>query len=135
MTLTRFNKMHSRAFSIIELMIVIAIVAILLGLSYPSYVGFVRKSNRAEAVVELLDWANRQDIWRADNPSYSTAINPNNSTNYTYSIVANAVSYTLTATAQGDQAADKEDGLSCAVLTLNQSGIAGPSGKETCWNH
>lgn len=122
-------------FSLIELMIVIAIIAILLALSYPSYASFIRKSNRAEAVVTLLDWANQQDIWRAENPSYSSDITPPDSEHYTYSLVNDAVSYTLTASARGTQANDKEDGVSCSSITLTQAGVMGPSGYEECWNH
>ena len=36
-------------------MIVVAVIAILITLSYPSYVSFIRKSNRAEAMVVLLE--------------------------------------------------------------------------------
>ena len=128
-------KNIEKGFSLIELMIVVSIVAILLALSYPSYANFVRKSNRAEAVVILLDWANRQDIWRADNPSYSTDMTPGDTDLYTFSMVNTAVSYTLTATAKDDQAGDKEDGVSCTVMTLNQAGIIGPADYEACWHH
>ena len=127
-------KNKGKGFSLMELMIVISIVAIMLSVSYPSYKSFVRKSNRAEAIVTLLDWANEQAIWRADNPSYSNAFNPATGDLYAYTIVSNAVSFTLTATAINDQAADKEDGISCGVMTLNQAGTSGPSGYETCWS-
>lgn len=128
-------KHHVKGFSLIELMIVIAVIAILLALSYPSYASFVRKSNRSEAVVTLLDWANRQDIWRAEHPDYSADITPPNSELYSYSIASTAISYTLTATALDQQASDKEDGIACTALTLNQEGVMGPSGHETCWHH
>lgn len=128
-------KNSEKGFSLIELMIVVTIMAILLALSYPSYASFIRKSNRAEAVVTLLDWANQQDIWRADNPSYSTDITPPNIELYTYSLVSNAVSYTLTATSRGTQLSDKEDGVACTTMTLNQTGIMGPVGHEACWHH
>ena len=114
-------------------MIVIALIAILVTLSYPSYVNFIRKADRAEARVTLLDWANRQEIWRADNINYNTDINPANDENYTYSMVSTATSFTLTATAIGGQAADQEDGVSCGTLTLDQAGVQGPTGHLECW--
>lgn len=121
-------------FSLIELMIVVALVAILVTLSYPSYVNFVRKANRAEAQTTLLDWVNRQEIWRADNPSYSEDINPSNSELYTYSIVTTATTFTMTATALDGQANDQEAGVACTSLTLNQAGTPGPPGHEKCWS-
>ena len=126
-------KKIRKGFSLIELMIVIAVVAILVTLSYPSYVSFINKADRAKARVELQDWANRQEVWRADHPSYNTDINPTDTGLYAYTIVATATSFTLTATALNDQTADKEGGTSCSSLTLNQAGIPGPAGHEECW--
>ena len=117
-----------------ELMVVLSIISILVTLSYPSYVNFVRKADRADAQVDLLDWANRQEIWRADHISYSADINPDNTENYTYTITnLTPTSFTLTATAVGGQVNDKEDGVSCLTLTLQQDGQQGPSGHLECW--
>ena len=124
---------NGNGFSLIELMIVIAILTSLLTLGYPSYAGFVRKANRADAQATLLDWANRQQVWRADNPSYSTDMNPTNSDYYTYTMTSTANAFTLTATAIGAQTDDESDGTACPTLTLNQAGTVGPSGYEKCW--
>ncbi|MCW8924966.1 MAG: prepilin-type N-terminal cleavage/methylation domain-containing protein [Xanthomonadales bacterium] len=126
-------KRSNYGFSLIELMIVIAVITILVMLSYPSYANFIRKANRAQAQTALLDWANRQEVWRADHPSYSNAINPANTEHYTYSIVSTATSFTLTATAIGSQATDTEKGVSCVTMTLLQDGTTGPAGHEQCW--
>lgn len=124
---------RNHGFSLIELMIVTAIIAILLTLSYPSYISFIRKGHRADAQTTLLDWANREEIWRADHTSYNTAINPDDTEYYTYSITADASTYTMTATAQGGQAADTENGVACNVMTLDQTGAQGPAGHVACW--
>ena len=50
----------SRGFTLIELMIVVAIVGILAGIAYPSYMDHVRKGNRAKAQAFLMDVAQRQ---------------------------------------------------------------------------
>jgi type IV pilus assembly protein PilE len=126
-------KSWSHGFSLIELMIVTAIVAILLTLSYPSYISFIRKGHRADAQTTLLDWANREEIWRADHTSYNTAINPDDTEYYTFTITAGASTYTMTATAQGGQAADTENGVACSVMTLDQTGAQGPAGHVACW--
>jgi type IV pilus assembly protein PilE len=120
-------------FSLVELMIAVAVVAILVTLSYPTYIHYVLKADRTDAQMTLRDWANRQEVWRADHPTYNTGINPQNSAEYTYSMVSTADSFTLTATAVGRQAADKEEGISCATLTLRQDGSPGPAGHQACW--
>ncbi len=127
-------KIFNTGFTLIELMIVITIVAILLTLSYPSYLSFIRKADRAEAQATLLDWANRQEIWRADNPGYNLDINPQDTNLYSYSIIANNGSFTLTATALASQTSDKEAGVGCSTLTLNQAGMKGPTGHKQCWD-
>lgn len=127
-------KIFNTGFTLIELMIVITIVAILLALSYPSYLRFIRKADRAEAQATLLDWANRQEIWRADNPGYNPDISPQDTSLYSYSIISNNASFTLTATALASQASDTEAGVDCGMLTLNQAGMKGPTGHKQCWN-
>lgn len=124
-----------KGFTLIELMVVIAIVAILVTLSYPSYVQFVRKADRSEAQADLQDWSNRQEVWRADNMGYNTNINPTDTELYAYTMVSTDSTFTLTATALGDQAADKEAGVSCATMTLIQDGSPGPDGHQSCWGH
>lgn len=52
-----------RGFTLIELMIVVAIVGILAGIAYPSYVDHVRKGNRAKAQAFLMDVAQRQQSY------------------------------------------------------------------------
>ena len=126
-------KYLEKGFTLIELMVVVTIIAILASLSFPSYMQFVRRADRSEAQADLQDWANRQEVWRADNMGYNTNINPPDTELYAYTMVSTATSFTLTATALGSQAADEEDGVSCATITLNQNGLAGPDGHQSCW--
>lgn len=120
-------------FSLVELMIAITVVAILVTLSYPSYLRFVLRADRSDAQMTLQDWASQQEVWRADHPAYNTGINPSNTDKYTYSMVSTAASFTLTAAAIGRQATDEQDGVSCATLTLRQDGVPGPDGHRVCW--
>ena len=129
-------KLHIKwkGFSLIELMIVIAIVAILVALAVPSYTHYVRKANRSEAQELLLNWSNNQEIWRAAHTTYAdgtTALGVPAHDKYTFTVSGvSATTYLLTATATGDQAADMDKGSSCTVLTLNQSNT---KTHANCW--
>ena len=63
---------RQRAFTLIELMIVVAIIAILAAVAYPSYQEYVIRTNRADAQQFLVDIANRQDQYLLDVRSYGT---------------------------------------------------------------
>lgn len=59
-------------FSLIELMITIAIIAILASVTYPSYQQYVIRSNRSEMQQFLLDIANREEEYLLNNRLYTT---------------------------------------------------------------
>jgi len=125
-------------FTLIELMIVIAIVAILVALALPSYTSYVRKAKRGEAEQTLMNWANLQEIWRANNPTYADEDDIAVPTHdyYTFSVSGTSASaYLLTAVATGDQVNDKDRSKDCSTLTLDQSGAKTPiiSGVTYCW--
>ena len=61
-----------QGFTLIELMIVVAIVAILEAIALPSYNDQVRKGRRTEALRVLQEIRMAQERWRADRPTYGT---------------------------------------------------------------
>jgi len=135
-TMDRSRRFKRKGFTIIELMIALAIVAIILALAYPSYTQYVRKGKRGDAQQALMNWSVNQEIWRANHTAYASTsdIPAPNLDNYNLSTsgTPNATTYTLQAVAQGDQAKDKaRDGTSCATLTLNQAGQKTPA---VCWD-
>jgi len=135
-TYTKIKTMAKKpsGFTIIELMIVIMIVAILVSLAYPSYVGYVRKAKRGEAQQLLLNWAINQEIWRSNNTAYTDTLAPTHD-DYTFAAGnVGAATYTLTATAAvgNDQENDKaRNGTSCSAITLTQ---AGAKTEVVCWD-
>lgn len=136
---------YIKGFSLVELMIATAIVAILAAIAYPSYMSSVRKSNRTEAKTELFDIAQRlqkcfttygryNDPNGADlcpvferltnTPAYKTPARG------LYEVTisnVNATTYTLTATAV---IAPQLDDVGCTVLTLDHMGQSLPT---ECW--
>ena len=138
--------------TLLELMIVVAIVAMISAFAYPSYMQYVVSTKRTVATSALLQIADRQQQFFMDNKSFSNdltalgfAANPlvladdGNSTVvgdadavYSVSLTNVAVTtYTITAAplhGQGDRDTD------CASLTLNQAGARGNSaGGDDCW--
>ena len=139
------NKAGKKGFTLVELMIVVAIVAILVALALPGYSAYARKAKRGEAEKLLMNWSNLQEIWRANNPTYADDVAAPDGIplpthpNYTFSLgnpnPPTASAYTLIATPTGDQLKDVDRSKSCNPLSLNQSGTKGPqyAGKTYCW--
>lgn len=58
---------YIKAFTLIELMLVLAIVAILIAIAYPSYQEYIRKTNRVETQSQIMDIANRLQRYKIAN--------------------------------------------------------------------
>lgn len=134
--------MSKSGFTLIEMLIVIAIVSILAGIAYPSYMQYVLKSKRTEAQSALIDIANRQEMYYLDHHQYATNLatdlglsaNPFITENGYYRIETSSArataDFTLTAIAISTQAADSE----CASLSVDHNSTKSSSaGNEACW--
>ena len=125
-------NVHKKGFTIIELMIVLAIVAILVALALPSFQDVIRKSRRSDAMNAILDIHLSQERWRANNTTYGTLANlgldddadgkmPSPDGHYDLTIGDVTFStYTIIADALGDQAKD-----SCGDFTLKMGANGG----------
>lgn len=130
-----------KGITLIELMIAVAIVAILTSIAYPSYINHLQTSRRTEAMAALTRIANLQEKNYMDNGTYVTDLtklglgaSPFITENAYYSISAvfptsATADFTLTATAQNAQANDSH----CATFSLSSTGVKGGTNAD-CWN-
>tara|TARA_R110001583_G_scaffold173287_1_gene327190 strand:- start:35212 stop:35631 length:420 start_codon:yes stop_codon:yes gene_type:complete len=130
---TKMKLKSQQGFTLIELMIVIAIIAILTAIALPSYQDSVRKARRGDVQGAMLEMSNFMEREFTETNSYAgvtIAATGVTSDYYTFTTpIPNltATSYTLTAVPQGGQAND-----SCGTLTLSQTGVKGAD-TTGCW--
>jgi type IV pilus assembly protein PilE len=118
-------------FTLIELMVVVIVIAVLAAIALPSYLNQTRKARRSAAEGFVQQIALLEERYRSDNTSYyDPTVSGNSWTTlgmadptstyytYTFSNVA-ATSYKVTATPQGNQAADKASGTPCNLLAYD----------------
>lgn len=124
-------------FTLIELMITVAVVGILASIAYPSYADYIRRGHRNEAksgLQQVALWMERAATANGIYPITSDAtqktsmdkiLGQYSNAYYTLSFSSSdTASFTLQAVPQGAQTADK-----CKTLTLNQTGLMGANGK------
>lgn len=134
---------QQQGFTLMELMIVVAVIGILAGIAYPNYSEYVKRGNRSEGQAFLNDVAARQERYFAQNNAYITSNNDvaklalkNGLASETgkYQLVLSSSNndggYTLTANQQFND-------TKCGNLTLNARGVRGRtcSGMSAadCW--
>ncbi len=144
-------------FTLIEMMIVVAIIGILAAIAIPNYSEYVKKSRRTDGVTAISTVQQAQEKWRANNVSYSenfgtaglnlvtsgaTVTTFPSSENF-YDLVvttgtATGTGYTLVATAKGKQTSD----TNCQKLILTvtngnavrtSKNAAGTTATSGCW--
>jgi type IV pilus assembly protein PilE len=141
---------NSSGFSLIELMIVVAIIGIIGAIAMPSYDSYMKKGRRADAKVGLSKLADKQERYYLQNNTYAAntatlglaATLASDDGHYTLAVDSASTSgfvLSATAVATGAQAGDDTTGAGdCTVMKLYSTGVKeGPVGSspvsDACW--
>jgi type IV pilus assembly protein PilE len=146
----RFDR--STGFTLVELLIALAIIGILSMVAYPSYQKSILRTNRADGIAAVLAVQVAEEKFRASCPYYAQTLGTTNTCGasasastvqasstspegyYTITIVANSATgnaYTINAAPTGNQASDTD--CSPMRITFNASNPNGLKTPTDCW--
>ena len=126
-----------KGFTLIELMIVVAVVGVLAAIAIPSYQEYIRRGQRAEARAEVMKAEGWLERFHTENNRYSNnAANNANTTfsgiftsvpaggpaRYTVGLTVDAATYTITATPTGSDACGTYSKTNTGALTYSGTG-------------
>lgn len=124
-------KSRLAGFTLLELLIAVAILGILASIAIPSYQSYIRKSRRADAIVALSRIQLAEEKWRANHTTYDSLANigvasTSDQAYYTLDVAsATGTGYTATATAASGTSQTSDTG--CTAMTVTVNGALSPT--------
>ena len=118
----RRSGRYAKGFSLIEIMVVVAIIGILMAIALPVFNNYMITARRADAQRVLVEYAQLLERGYTANGSYSCGTAPANPQMYTITCAVAGGVGTITATATGAQVSDGN-------LTLTTTGARTPATK------
>lgn len=128
-----------KGFTIIELLIVIVIIAIIAMVGVWTFRPYILEGRRIDGINAILTLQQAEEQYRASNTTYGTLAQIGGGSAsaqgyYTLSISnVGATTYTITATATGNQANDTDGSTSCSALVMAVSGTTVTTTPAACW--
>ncbi len=119
-------KRHARGFTLIEMMVTVAIIGILTAVAVPAYSNYVIRARTAEAFTTLGGLQPQLEQWWANNRTYAGYKPIDPTANFTY-LISGATDSTYVVTAIG------KNRMVGFVYTLNQSGTRVTTGVPPGW--
>jgi type IV pilus assembly protein PilE len=134
----QFMRKNKLGFTLVELMIAVAVIGILAAIAIPNYQQYVLRANRADAKAILMETAQYMERYYTTNNTYVgatvlSAVSPKGASatskkyDITFSSGPTATSFTLRAETAGGQ-----DNDTCGDLTISNTGAQTPT-TAGCW--
>ena len=132
--------MKNNGFTLVEVIVAILIVAVISSLAIPSYQRYIRRSHRTDGIQTIVAISLAQSRYRSENPSYGDisavwngiSTSPGGYYNLAISNIT-PITYTITASAVGNQSLDTQGTTSCSTLTLTINGVNDTRTPTACW--
>jgi type IV pilus assembly protein PilE len=130
------KRWNQKGFSLIELMIVVAIVGILARIAYPSYMEHIARGRRVAAESVLVQFAQYMERYYTEKQTYvgatvtPTTVPATGAAHYNLSLTTTATTFSVSAAPTGPQTGDR-----CGTLEVNQLGQKSASSTAgiPCW--
>ena len=128
----------SRGFTLIEMMVTVAVAAILGAVALPGFLSQLAQGRRTDAIEALMTLQQSQETWRGAQPSYAASLSAlglaatSRTGDYSLALLnVTATGYTARATAVAGrrQAAD----TACTILSLTVDGGSLNTTPAICW--